>query len=122
MRVIKHARMDVYLQHLSRDKQYLPSSIRYVVLDGYYAKNKFINGVLDESIHALSRLRHDAHLRWRYTVKQKPLGQPKEYDGKVIFAEHLERFEQQELDTAIVNSPPLKVQYPCRYFASQRAA
>lgn len=43
------------------------------------------------------------------------MGRPKEYDGKVIFAEHLERFEQQGLDpdtqlyTAIVNSSSLKL-------------
>ncbi|HHL18962.1 MAG TPA: IS4 family transposase, partial [Thiothrix sp.] len=108
-------RMDVYLQHLSRDKHNLPTSIRYIVLDGYYAKNKFINGVLGENLHALSKLRHDAHLRWLYTGEQKPLGRHKQYDGKVIFDEHQERFEQQALDpdtqiyTAIVNSPSLKL-------------
>lgn len=108
-------RMDVYLQHLSRDKHHLPKSISHLVLDGYYAKNKFINGVLDEGLHAISKLRHDAHLRWLYTGEQKPLGRRKQYDGKVIFEEHQERFEQQVLDsdtllyTAIVNSPSLKL-------------
>ena len=108
-------RIDDYLDHLSRDRLFLPASIQYLLLDGFYAKHKFINGVIDEGLQAISKLRHDAHLRWLYSGEQKPLGRLKEYDGKVIFDEHLERFEQQELDsdtqlyTAIVNSPSLKL-------------
>lgn len=107
-------RIDAYLQHLKRDRQQLPSCIDYLLLDGFYAKNKFISGVVDEGLHAISKLRHDAHLRWLYMGEQKPRGRRKEYDGKVIFDEHLERFERQELEpdtliyTAIVNSPSLK--------------
>jgi hypothetical protein len=108
-------RIDDYLRHLSRDKSQLPPSIQYLLLDGFYAKYKFINGVIDEDLQAISKLRHDAHLRWLYTGEQKRLGRRKLYEGKVIFDEHRERFEQQELDrdtqlyTAIVNSPSLKL-------------
>jgi hypothetical protein len=108
-------RIDDYLDHLSRDRSLLPASIKYLLLDGFYAKHKFINGVIDKGLQAISKLRHDAHLRWLYTGEQKRLGRPKVYEGKVIFDEHQERFEQQELDpdtqlyTAIVNSPSLKL-------------
>jgi hypothetical protein len=107
-------RTDIYLSHLRRDRQQLPTDIDYLVLDGFYAKYKFIKGVVAEDLHAISKLRHDAHLRWLYTGEQKRLGRRKEYEGKVQFDEHLKRFEQQELDsdtqlyTAIVNSPSLK--------------
>ena len=107
-------RIDAYLEHLHRDRKRLPQCIDYLVLDGFYAKNKFINGVIDNQLHAISKLRHDAHLRWLYEGIQKPRGRRKTYDGKVIFDEQKARFEQQQLDpdtqlyTAIVNSPSLK--------------
>lgn len=107
-------RVDFYLGHLSRDKALLPASVNYLLLDGFYAKVKFIDGVCNNDLHAISKLRHDAHLRWLYTGEQKQRGRRKQYDGKVIFEEQQARFEQRKLDddtqlyTAVVNSPSLK--------------
>ena len=107
-------RIDGYLEHLTRDRHHLPGSVNYLLLDGYYAKTKFITGVLKNDLHAISKLRHDAHLRWLYTGPQKPRGRHKQYDGKVIFEQQQTRFEQHTLDedtqlyTAVVNSPSLK--------------
>lgn len=107
-------RVDFYLEHLEKDKSYLPESVRYLVLDGFYAKHKFINGTVNNGLQAISKLRHDAHLRWLYTGKQKRLGRRKQYDGKIIFDEHQDRFEKiaferdTQIYTAIVNSVSLK--------------
>ena len=107
-------RIDFYLGHLTQDRVRLPDSVNYLLLDGYYAKVKFITGVIDNGLQAISKLRHDAHLRWLYTGPQKSRGRRKQYDGKVIFEQQQARFEQHTLDentqlyTAVVNSPSLK--------------
>lgn len=88
---------------------FLPSNI-YLVADSFYAKTKFINGVIGHKLHLISKLRHDADLRWLYTGTQKPKGRPRQYAGKVSF-DDLSRFEQagemdgQRIYTASVNSP-----------------
>lgn len=53
--------IDFYLGHLTRDRARLPESVNYLLLDGYYAKVKFITGVLENDLQAISKLRHDAH-------------------------------------------------------------
>lgn len=56
-------RMDWYLDHLTTDRPHVPAEIRYVAIDGAYAHRKFIEGVCDLNLHAISRLRSDARLR-----------------------------------------------------------
>ena len=104
-------RVDWYLNHLRQDQATLPAEVRYVLADGYYSKLKFINGVGELGRHLVSRLREDAHLRWRYQGPQKPRGRRKLYDGKVrFFRPDLARFEAVgsvdgiQLYTAVVNS------------------
>lgn len=104
-------RVDWYLNHLRQDQATLPAEVRYVLADGYYSKLKFINGVAELGRHLVSRLREDAHLRWRYQGPQKPRGRRKLYDGKVrFFRPDLARFEAVgsvdgiQLYTAVVNS------------------
>ncbi len=38
-------RIDFYLEHLRRTAPYLPPSVTYGVMDGFYAKEKFVSGV-----------------------------------------------------------------------------
>jgi hypothetical protein len=106
-------RIDQYLDHLQEDRASLPSSIRYLVADGYYSKTKFLDGVKELKLKQIGKLRHDANLRWLYEGEQKPKGRPKCYDGKVNF-DDFSRFELADeinsvkLYTAIVNSPHFK--------------
>lgn len=86
-----------------------------MLADGYYSKIKFINGVRKLDLHLISKLRHDAHLRWLYNGPQKPRGRPKPYDGKVHFQLHNEdrlenmgEIEGTPLYTAVVNSVHFK--------------
>jgi hypothetical protein len=111
----KETRVDWYLKHLIEDKHALPTSIRYGVLDGYYAKIKVINGFFEQNLHLISKLRHDANLRWLYNGPQKPRGRRKLYDGKVYFDKKLsDRFEYAgqvdgvQLYTSIVNNVHFK--------------
>jgi hypothetical protein len=109
----RSTRIDSYLSHLKRDTNPLLGKIRYLVADSYYAKTKFVNGVREHGLHLVSKLRHDADLRWLYNGEQKAKGRPRQYAGKVCF-EDLSRFDLaenvdgQRVYTAIVNSPTFK--------------
>ena len=82
--------------------------------DSFYAKAKFVSGVRELKFHLISKLRHDADLRWLYDGAQKPKGRHRQYAGKVCF-DDLSRFELagevdgQKIYTAMVNSPTLKM-------------
>ncbi len=106
--------MDFYLEHLRETRECLPEAVQYGVFDGYYAKRKFIDGVCGLSLHAVSKLRHDARLRYLYEGAQKKRGRPRRFDGKVSF-DDLRRFESGDcvdagiqLYTAVVNSISLQ--------------
>ena len=105
-------RIDSYLLHLRRDIEALHKyGFRYLVADSFYAKAKFVSGVKVLKLHLVSKLRHDADLRWLYDGTQKTKGRHRQYAGKVGF-DNLSRFEfagevdGQRVYTAIVNSRP----------------
>ena len=75
--------VDFYLQHLRETSVYFPSSVKCGVFDGFYAKQKFINGVCELGYTAISKLRIDADMRYLYTGAYSGVGRPKSYDGKV---------------------------------------
>jgi IS4 transposase len=106
--------VDFYLQHLRETRERLPEAVRYGVFDGYYAKRKFIDGVCALSLHAISKLRVDARLRYLYQGTQKKRGRRRRFDGQVSVAD-LRGFESVgtvdeclDLYTAVVNSMSLQ--------------
>jgi hypothetical protein len=84
-------RVDHYLRHLNATHPYLPVGLNYLVADGFYSKQKFVDGVVALNLHLVSKLRVDADLRYLYTGAQKPKGRPRKYDGKVELSD-LSRF------------------------------
>jgi Transposase DDE domain len=76
-------RIDHYLKHLKDTYAYLPSHLKYWVVDGFYSKKKFVDGVVGLNLQVISKLRRDADLRYLYTGVQKPRGAERKYDGKV---------------------------------------
>ena len=85
--------IDHYLKVvLSHRDELADLGIRYHVVDGYFGKEKYVTGILDNSsMEVIGRLRHDANLRYRFTGKQKPgRGRKRKYDGKVEL-EHIDR-------------------------------
>jgi len=107
-------RIDWDLSHLWRDGPLLPSGVTYLAADGYYAKQKFVDGVCEFGMHLISKLRHDANLRYLYPGPHpKRRGARKKYDGKVNLRD-LSRLtpipisKTVTLYTAIVNSVSLK--------------
>jgi hypothetical protein len=107
-------RIDWYLSHLEEDGPFLPPEVSHLAVDGYYAKVKFIDGACGVGLHVVSKLRHDAQLRYLYTGPHpKRRGARKKYDGTVDIQD-LSRLTpisvstRITLYTAVVNSVSLK--------------
>ena len=108
------SRMDQYLYHLEQVRPHLPSPVRYLAVDGAYAKERFVTGAVQLGLPVISKLRCDANLRFLYTGVQKPRGRKRKYDGKVDFQD-CSRFTwvdtvqpKVDLYTAVVWSMALK--------------
>jgi len=94
----EETRIDFYLEHFRRTAPCLPASVRYVLVDGFYAKEKFVSGVCAAGYQIVSRLRADANLRFLFQGEQRSgRGRPRKYDGKLNFKD-LSRFEPIQSD------------------------
>lgn len=86
-------RIDFYLSHLERTAPHFPAAVKYGVVDGFYAKQKFVSGVCHLGYHLISKLRTDARLLYLYEGAQKKRGRPRKYAGRVKL-ERLHGFER----------------------------
>lgn len=86
------SRVDFYAEHLHRDVGQLPNEVKYLVVDGYYAKSKFVKAAREVGLYVIGKLRHDANLRYLFKGVQKKFGKRRQYDGKVKF-DDLSRFD-----------------------------
>lgn len=108
------SRVNFYAEHLRRDAAHLPAEVKYLAVDGYYPKFKFVTVVRALDLHLVSKLRHDANLRYLYQGPQKQVGAKRKYAGKVKFDDlsRLEYVGEVEPDihlyTLVVNSVKLK--------------
>jgi hypothetical protein len=109
-------RVDNYLAQVSENRHLLPAQISYLVVDGFYAKLKYVDGARRLNLHLITKLRCDANLRYLFTGQQKKRGRRRRYDGKVNFQD-LSGFDsigrvkgEDHLDmyTAVVNHISLK--------------
>jgi len=64
-------RVDDYAQHLKNTRCFSPSSVRYLVADGYYYRSKFWDAVRELNLDFIGKLIVDANLRYLYTDEQK---------------------------------------------------
>jgi hypothetical protein len=107
-------RIDWYGLHLKQERALLPPEVQYLTADGAYAKQKFVDCVCEFALHLVSKLRHDANLRYLYAGPHpKRRGARKKYDGKVNLTD-LSRLtpiplsDDLTLYTAVVNSVSLR--------------
>ena len=84
-------RMGQYLYHLEAVRPHLPMQVRYLAVDGAYAKETFVSGAVRCKLDVISKLRGDVNLRYLHTGEQKQRGRKRKYDGKVDFTD-LSRF------------------------------
>ncbi len=70
---------------LNRKEEAQKLHIEYLAVDGYFAKEKFVAGIINNtSLHVISKFRQDANLRYVYNgPKHTGKGRPRLYDGKV---------------------------------------
>jgi hypothetical protein len=80
---VEVSRMAQYLYHLQTVRPALPPEVRYLAVDGAYAKQSFVSETVRLNLHLISKLRCDANLRYRYEGVQNRRGRPRKYDGKV---------------------------------------
>jgi hypothetical protein len=71
---------EVIEKHISE----ILSVTRYLAVDGYFMKKEFINPLLKQGLHIVTKTRSDANLMYVFKGKQKNgRGRRKLYDGKI---------------------------------------
>ena len=77
--------IDQYVQQLREAQPFLRESETHMVVDGAFAKKKYVDGVCELGLHMVGKLRRDANMRYLYTgpKREKGRGRQKTYDGKV---------------------------------------
>lgn len=110
--------VDHYLNTILDSKEELQKISSILVVDGYFAKRKFIKGITNESeLEVICRLRDDANLRYLYKGNRKSgKGRPKLYDGKIDTknldkrrAKLVEQTTEYRIYEIVVNSVGLKM-------------
>lgn len=93
------SRTQHYLAQVQAHRDNLPEDIQYLVGDGYYSKQHWIDGIRALNLHAIGKLRSDARLRYFYTGPQQSKGRKRLYSESVDFQsidsppEHADGFE-----------------------------
>jgi hypothetical protein len=85
--------VDFYKEQLRQQRHRFPAGVRYHCVDGYFAKQKYIDEVVKLELHPITKLRRDANCRFLFTGPHpKRRGARRKYDGKVNWQD-LSRFE-----------------------------
>jgi DDE superfamily endonuclease len=85
--------IDFYRQQLREHRHRLPAQVTYHAVDGYFAKQKYIDEVVGLRLHPITKLRCDADCLFLYTKPHpRRRGRKRQYDGKVNWQD-LSRFE-----------------------------
>ena len=79
--------LKVAIDELTTNSEYYLEISKYVVADGYYAKNSFISEVTQHGFEVVTLLRRDAALRHLYTGPYSGRGRPKRYADRVNYKE-----------------------------------
>lgn len=86
-------RVDFYLSIVIKAQPYIKKYTNHLAVDGFFTKKKFIDGVVDSSLHVVGKLRCDANLKMLYHGPQKQgRGRPKTFAGKCKI-DNLDGFE-----------------------------
>jgi DDE superfamily endonuclease len=96
---VKATRLDHAITQVKTTRQHLPADVEYLAADGAYATKKYADALVDAGLHLVTKLRHDANMRFRFTgLRTGQRGRPKTYDGKVDWQD-LSRFDSVDLST-----------------------
>ena len=81
----QESRTQQYLKQVQAHRDMLPADIQYLVGDGYYSKQPWLDGIRLLDLHVIGKLRCDARLRYFYHGPQKPRGRKRLYSDAVDF-------------------------------------
>ena len=113
----EETRIDFYKRQLREQRYRLPERVTYHCVDGYFAKQKYMDEVVALNLHPITKLRCDANCLFLYTGPHpQRRGPRRKYDGKVNFQDlrrcnslgPLKEADQVQLYTAIVWHVSLK--------------
>ncbi len=80
----KESRLDFYLQQVEASKDFfVENNIKYLVCDGFYAKEKTWDKAASAGLSVLTRLRCDANMKWLYAGEQKAKVRKRKYGSKI---------------------------------------
>ena len=87
------SRLVWYAQQVLAHRASLPAAVKYLVVDGAYAKRPYLDAVVTATRHVSTKLRCDADCWFLYRAPRQPgqKGRSRKYDGKVNFQD-LSRF------------------------------
>ena len=90
-----------YVRIIKKQLPVLKTMVKYLVADGYFMKHDFIEPLLNDGLHVITKMRPDANLRYPYKgPEQSGRGRPKAYDGKVdcgnIDKRRIKKFDEHE--------------------------
>lgn len=110
------SRVEQYADQIKTNITYLHSiGVKYLVADGYYSKQKFIETVIECSLNYIGKLRRDADLWWPYAGEYKGRGRKQKYDSKVMFDDDMSKWtscdaqdDNSEIFTALLHSKSMK--------------
>jgi hypothetical protein len=89
----KETMIDFYLKQLLKHRHRLPAEVKYHAVDGFFAKQKYIDEVVKLKLHPITKLRCDANCLFLYTgLHPRRRGPRRKYDGKVDWQD-LRRFD-----------------------------
>ena len=76
--------LSFYARTLTSRRQQLQQISTLLLVDAYFAKQPFIDAMIEVGFVVITRLRKDARLRYLYTgPKRKGRGRPQKYDGRI---------------------------------------
>ncbi len=101
---VECSRIDEYLRHVKNVIPSLHSHESHWVVDGYFAKRTFLDGMKKLKQECITKLRSDANMTYLYAgEKSKGRGRPKIHDGKVVWnALRTEVFERQQCEDGTI--------------------
>jgi len=78
-------KIDFYLNHVKKVlSQLLSLGVKYIAVDAFFAKTKYVNGVVALGLHVISKMRKDSRLFRIYNGPQNAGGRKKKIDNSRV--------------------------------------
>ncbi len=94
-------RIDYYIKIVKDNTNILSRYVKHIVVDGYYSKKRFIDGMKECFLNVVGKLRIDSNMQHLYQGPQKLKGRRKKYNGKFDINNHRLEFSEQHEDVTL---------------------